>query len=406
MRIPSRISWPSTSVTLVTQLSISRLGRLSRTLEEWTGPVSIALYLTDPEDITVFESFLTASTHDDHPSRFFRDRIVALTIVKPDYSVSESALTERLRYPINKLRNLALSLCPSHYSVVTDADFHPSPNMHDLLVTRGVPLIRRKSTSQLASSASASTPATETGALARTAVVISAFILTSSNSATNYSFPRSTAELDSMLSSHPPLLSLTDPNAGHGPSLPSLLFASPLSRNPLLTPYPPARWSYETCYEPQWEPYYLLHNPSHPTYDERFTDQGGDKQAHAGLLNSLGFRFEVVRDVWFVHPPKGSGKGEGVEEAWPAERLVEPPGAKSLSGGEREGDEEEDERVQAHFSPAQRDQSRFRYFEDWLPELEGKFGAGFRWPSGCSVATVARGRWFGRPQTGSTIFGV
>ena len=37
---------------------------------------------------------------------------------------------------------------------------------------------------------------------------------------------------------------------------------------------------YEVCFESQWEPYYFVLK-SAPLYDERFTNQGGDKQQHA-----------------------------------------------------------------------------------------------------------------------------
>lgn len=357
------------SVTLVTQFTLSRLKRFERTLREWDGPISVTIYLTDATDIEQLVDYLATNPH------IFDD--LALTIVKPDYSVNEAALVQRLRYPINQLRNLALEIAPTLYVLVTDADFVPSPDMHHLLSTRGVPLI------------TSSTLSTRSPTLLRTAVVISAFVLSTSFTG---AYPTNASELSALLTAHPPLASLTDLNAGHGPSMPSLLFQpSPAhSLPPFTSTSTPATWAYEVCFEPQWEPYYLLHRPSHPLYDERFTDQGGDKQSHTLLLNALGFEFKVLRDVWFMHPPKGPAHESAELEKWPSARLVDP-------GEGRITDP-------AHFSEAQLDKKRFRYFEDFLPELEQRFGWNLRWPRGCSARVVGI-RSFGKSSAGS-IFGM
>lgn len=390
LEVPSIHVWPSDAVTLVTQFSISRLARFERTLREWHGPLSIAIYLTDEADISTLISYLTPTTLE-------RWNKVAVTVVKPDYSISQEALTLRLRYPINRLRNLALSLAPTPYVLVTDADFVPSPHMHSILQTRGVPLIAHSPT----------TLSSQSPTLHRTAIVISAFALTSSFPS-GAAYPSTPSELSSALSSNPPLATLTDPNAGHGPSSPSLLFSlSPVSS--LTSPTDPS-WSFPICYEPQWEPYYLLHRASHPLYDERFTDQGGDKQSHALLLNALGYEFRALRGVWFMHPPKGGsgvggGKTEGetvageedeIDEAWPSARLVDP---------ELEERGEEEDHDPTHFNArAQKDGRRFRYFQDFLPEMEQAWGANVRWPRGCGAGEVANGRSFGRARLGS-VFG-
>ncbi|KAK4699557.1 hypothetical protein P7C70_g6705, partial [Phenoliferia sp. Uapishka_3] len=380
LTIPCLRTWPAEAVTLVTQFSVSRLRRFERITSTWDGPLSITIYLTDAADISTLESHLLSS-----PTALAAYRSLALTIIKPDYSISEAALINRLRYPINKLRNLALNLAPTSYVLVTDADFVPSPRMHSILQTRGVPLIANP------------TLATASPTLRRTAVVISAFVL---SSASNTTYPTTPLALQSALESHPPLISLTDPNAGHGPSLPSLLLTPPFSPHlpSSSNAIPPKHWSYDICYEPQWEPYYLLHRPSHPLYDERFSDQGGDKQSHTLLLNALGYEFKALRDVWFMHPPKGVPPVEGeevVDEEWPSARLVDP--ARLVEDHSLENDPR-------HFSVAQKDQKRFRYFEDYVPEVERLFGRNFRWPRGCEAGVVGV-RSFGRARAG-VVFGM
>lgn len=354
----------------MTQFTLSRLSRFERTLRDWDGPLSVAIYLTDPTDIQALEDYLS----DEENLAAFRS--ISLTIVKPDYTLDENALLNRLRYPINNLRNLALELAPTPYVLVTDADFVPSPNMHTILHSRGVPLIRQ------------GLSIARTPTLRRTAIVVSAFAL-----APNFSspYPSTTSDLKQALFSHPPSAFLTDKNAGHGPSLPSLLvettsslFVSPLN-------WPPPSWSYDVQYEPQWEPYYLLHRSSHPLYDERFTDQGGDKQSHALLLNILGYEFKVLRDVWFMHPPKGLATEAPDLDQWPSARLMDPA-------------QEPHDDNPAHFSSGQRDAKRFRYFQDYLPELERIWGWNLRWPAGCP-ATIVGTRSFGRARA-VTVFGL
>ncbi|GAA6039121.1 hypothetical protein JCM8097_005336 [Rhodosporidiobolus ruineniae] len=388
--VPASQPCSADAVTLVTQFTLSRLDRFERLLHAWDGPVSAAIYLTDESDISKLEQYLGDPTLSPAWSK------VALTLVKPDYSVNEEALLIRLRYPINRLRNLALEASPSPYTLVIDVDFVPSPGMHALLSSRAVPLLHHPSSRN-----------SRSPTLLRTALVIPTFALMP---AFNGSFPSTLSELEALYSASPPLATLTDANAGHGPTRPSRLFSpSPeaLAREPVSSVQP--SWSYEACYEPQWEPYYLLARASHPLYDKRFTDQGGDKQAHAALLNALGFEFRVLRDVWVVHPPKTDLK----EEEWPAARLVraggKPDGSKAdvehlveadaataVAAGEAAGD---------HFNlAAQRDESRFRYFQDFLPELEREWGRNWRWPRGCSARSVGE-QAFGRARA-QTVFGL
>lgn len=344
-------------VTLVTQLSVSRLSRFERMLQAWDGPISAAIYLVDEEDIRTLESHLSSPTLSP------RWRRVALTIVKPNYSITEEALLTRLRYPINRLRNLALALAPSPYTLVVDVDFVPSPKMHDILSSRAIPLINRPSTRN-----------SRSPTLRRTAIVIPTFALSASFTGT---FPTTIEELESLYAATPQLASLTDVNAGHGPTSPSRLFSSP-AQSSSLSAIDPA-WSYEVCYEPQWEPYYLLRRASHPLYDERFTDQGGDKQSHTLLLNALGYEFRVLRDVWVVHPPKIDRK----EEEWPAARLVQRAGKADGGAADVKEMEEAGEDADDHFNlVAQRDESRFRYFQDYLPEIESVWGGNVRYQIG------------------------
>ena len=95
--------------TLVTQLSMDRLHMLVPLLERWSGPASIAVYLTDTE----------AQDFVDH-----WERSTSLTSrCNVGYHV---AYKEGNLYPINALRNLALEQAATDYVFLTDIDFLPS----------------------------------------------------------------------------------------------------------------------------------------------------------------------------------------------------------------------------------------------------------------------------------------
>jgi len=84
-------------------------------------------------------------------------------------------------------------------------------------------------------------------------------------------------------------------------------------------------------------------------YDERFLNQGGDKQEHAVLLNAEGFRFFVVRDHFIYHLDHFSSF------KWPGGEL-------------RSGSLQDVFNIYSHFHP----------------ETEAKFGMGYRNPR-CKV---------------------
>ncbi|GAA5896869.1 hypothetical protein JCM6882_005054 [Rhodosporidiobolus microsporus] len=383
--VPPSIPPPNRSITLVTQFTLSRIARFERMAQAWDGPLSATIYLTDSSDIETLE------THLASPSLPSAWKKVALTLVKPDYSLSEDALLNRLRYPINKLRNLAITAAPSPYLLVVDVDFVPSPGMASILSSRGIPLLTRPSSRN-----------SRSPTLHRTALVIPTFALALTFNGT---FPMSVPDVEALYTATPPQATLTDANAGHGPTQSSLFFSSPpkaFGTEPLDKIQPTS--SYPVCFEPQWEPYYLLARSSHPLYDERFTDQGGDKQSHAALLNALGYEFRVMRDVWVMHPPKRDRS----EEEWPAARLVRAGGKPDGSEADLKHLDEAAERTEDpddHFNlAAQKDEARFRFFQDFLPEMEQAWGSNFRWPGGCGAHKVGE-RTFGRAKAHS-VFGL
>jgi hypothetical protein len=161
------------------------------------------------------------------------------------------------------------------YVLVLDADFLPDPALAPRLA-RALPAAAAATTTTM-----------------RVAWVVACFALADEAAAARP--PRTVTELRAMVrASHVTLFS----HKGHGATRPGALLATPLwaptrtygsgggeeqqegqEDGPLRT--------YEVCFQSQWEPYYVVSRDA-PPYDERFTNQGGDKQQHALLLNTHG----------------------------------------------------------------------------------------------------------------------
>ncbi|EPZ34187.1 hypothetical protein O9G_004064 [Rozella allomycis CSF55] len=135
------------------------------------------------------------------------------------------------------------------------------------------------------------------------------------------------------------LVEVTDPNAGHGPTQYGTFFLEDSSSH------------YEVCYASQWEPYYIV-SINAPLYDERFTDQKGDKQQHALHLNAIGYKYKVLKGHYLLHLEHEKGM------EWPESLVV-------------------------------RDASRERidYFGDYIGELQKRFGWRVRDPK-CAKSMI------------------
>ncbi len=270
---------------------------------------------------------------------------VTWVIYKTDYKD-----LNRLNYPINTLRNLGLTKAVSEYSLVVDADFVPSPSLSINALEVLDKLLKERN---------------------RVALIVPCFRVPE-----NVPFPLNWFNLNDITISklwQSNQLKLTDPNAGHGPI-----------RFHLLSPYSTKSLSYEIPFETQFEPYYILPTFLHPVYNEEFKDQGGDKQSHAILLNALDYSFHVLRQAWLIHLPLSLI----TEKRWPSDRLSSPT-------------------LNQHFSNTQsQNLATYKYFENFLPGLESRFGGSgsVRLPKGMSASGLGRVNSFGRVRPG-VMFG-
>ncbi|KAG1448076.1 hypothetical protein G6F56_009052 [Rhizopus delemar] len=301
-------------VSLISQFSVNRLDTFAQVIETWPGPISITIYLTQPEDLDELIQFFKL------PKNLAAYSTTTITLVKPDYNTDE-----HLAYPINHLRNLAITSSSTEYIFVTDADFMPSSNLYSYLRSRLIPFVIYQSKK-----------------LSATAWVVPCFAIHEAYA--DLPIPNDYNQLRRLVGQG--VAYITDPGAGHGPTLATEVAMV----RPLLLGNPLA---YEACYESQWEPYYVLHR-SAPLYDVRFRNQGGDKQSHALQLNAEGYRFMVLREIFMVHRDHQS------KMSWPA-------------GG---------------FEKSQKAHNNWSYFEGYMREMESVYGSNPRWPRGCSAMAL------------------
>ncbi|XP_013191389.2 xylosyl- and glucuronyltransferase LARGE1 isoform X2 [Amyelois transitella] len=105
-------------VTLVLQLSMDRLQFLERLVKYWEGPLSAAIYLSDCE-VAKFESYIR-NLSDTLSSR----RNIGYHLVFQQ---------DNVHYPVNYLRNVALSNVDTPYVFLMDADFVPMVGLYEHL---------------------------------------------------------------------------------------------------------------------------------------------------------------------------------------------------------------------------------------------------------------------------------
>ncbi|XP_053141500.1 xylosyl- and glucuronyltransferase LARGE2 isoform X2 [Hemicordylus capensis] len=237
----------ATDVTLVAQLSMDRLQMLEAICKHWTGPISLALYMSDAEA----QQFLRyAQASEVLSSR----RNVAYHIV----------YKEGQFYPVNLLRNVALKNAQTPYVFLTDIDFLPMYGLYDYLRTTilQLELPQRKA-----------------------ALIVPAF------ETLHYrlTFPKSKAELLSMLDM--------------GSLYTFRYHVWPQGHAP--TDY--AKWRTATMpYQVEWqshfEPYVVVRRDC-PRYDQRFVGFGWNKVSHIMELDAQEYKLLVLPNAFMIHMP-------------------------------------------------------------------------------------------------------
>ncbi|CAH0397182.1 unnamed protein product [Chilo suppressalis] len=240
-------------VTLVLQLSMDRLQFLERLVKYWEGPLSAAIYLSDCE-VAKLESFIR-----DWSDTLSSRRNIGYHLVFKQDSV---------HYPVNYLRNVALSNVNTPYVFLMDADFVPMAGLYDHLRS-AIPLVNPYAQKKC--------------------LVVAAF----ETQRYRASPPRN----------KPALLARLANAHSAGDVAPFRLREWPKGhRATNYTRWVTATAPYEVEWQSDYEPYLVVHR-SVPKYDTRFSGFGWNKVSHSVELRAQGYRAVVLPDAFVVHTP-------------------------------------------------------------------------------------------------------
>ncbi|GAM18104.1 hypothetical protein SAMD00019534_012790 [Acytostelium subglobosum LB1] len=226
-------------VSIVTQVSIDRLERLSWMADKWRAPISAAVYIKDDSDI---------------------DHIISL--IRSSYAVTQFVdihllYANNTRYPINTLRNLSIKHAETEWVLLMDADFVPPIYLYQNLKVPKTNL---------------------------TAFVVPSF----ASDLERFELPDDKDTLLSMVLENE--IFPTNVNVCskcHAPSNYSRWY----------TETQPYTAKYKWIYEP-----YLVFRPKQvEPFDERLKGYGFDKNSHTFGMAVQGYEFIVLPSSWIVH---------------------------------------------------------------------------------------------------------
>jgi glycosyltransferase-like protein LARGE len=241
-------------ITLVTQLSADRLQMLEQLCQQWPGPISLALYMSDAEAHQFLRYALQSSVLSTRQN-------VAYHIVYKDGQF----------YPVNYLRNVALRQVQTQFVFLVDIDFLPMSDLYDyarrILATESI---------------AATFGVTSTDKLA---LIVPAF----ETQRYKLNFPASKADVLTMLQD-------------------GSLFTFRYHLWPqgqAATNY--SQWKtatepYKVVWQSDFEPFVIVPRTV-PRYDERFVGFGWNKVSHIMELDAVGFTFVVLPEAFIVHQP-------------------------------------------------------------------------------------------------------
>lgn len=232
-------------VTLVAQMSVDRLHMLEPLCEQWAGPLSISLYASDA-DLRALRALVAAS-------HVLRD-----TDKLAIHVVSKSG---RL-YPVNHLRNIALSYVKTPYVYLSDIDFLPMPSLYHY-IREAIRVLGRE----------------------RRALIIPAF----ESLLYRVDFPSNKSQLNSMLEAGK-LFTFRQHiwKQGHTPTN--------------FEHWRKAKKPYRVKWAEDFEPYFVV-NRNVTRYDERFVGFGWNKVSHVMELAAQDYELVVLPEAYMVHMP-------------------------------------------------------------------------------------------------------
>eukprot|EP00045_Choanoeca_perplexa_P006581 m.56577 g.56577 ORF g.56577 m.56577 type:complete len:542 (+) comp13691_c0_seq1:108-1733(+) len=257
---------PASSTALVglaTQLSMDRLQMLTMLRTQWSGPLNVAVFLPEPQANAGWRTKFVTKHLNALPSKH------GITHATLAFPASKAAAQV---YPINALRNLALSQVASDWILYLDADFVPSS---------GLSAVVQQALLHLPSDIDAT----------RVAFVVPAFESRASDRA-SADLPASKTHLEALVRSRAVAqFRRRESPLSHAATDYHKYFqaSAPL---------------YEVTYQDKFEPYVVVKRHAQMAlYPEAFTGYGLNKIAYTMTLAAQGYRFFVLTQAWCLHLP-------------------------------------------------------------------------------------------------------
>ncbi|CAH1783095.1 unnamed protein product [Owenia fusiformis] len=252
-------------VTLVTQLSMDRLNIAAEILQNWDGPISLAIYVP------------AGDSNNQWKEQYVHKKLQGIKIGPHcDVTVMYGIHPDE-RYPINMLRNAAVRSVRTEYMFLVDADFLPSPNFQEIFDMTLKANFKKRSHESFD----------------KTAFVVPAFEYMEDPEPTD-PLAHSKAELLEIVLNEQSNIEVFR------------ILESPDAHKP--TDY--QRWYTNSKiyriknYQDKYEPYVVLRkNDKVPLYDERFDAYGMNKVSFIMELKAAGYEFLVLPDSWAIHLP-------------------------------------------------------------------------------------------------------
>ncbi|XP_051157998.1 xylosyl- and glucuronyltransferase LARGE2s-like [Leptopilina boulardi] len=263
-------------VVLVTQCSANRMSFLEEISKNWPGSISVALYFTDNE-VQSFVKFVQNS------ESLRKRKNIAYHIV---YKEGEF-------YPVNYLRNVAMSHISTPFAFQMDIDFIP----HIGLLKSFTKYIEKYNITRSS----------------MIAIVVPAF----ETQRYRFTFPKNKKKL------------ILDLNKG-------LIYTFRYhvwSQGHAATNYSfwkKASTPYEVSWQPDYEPYIVVPS-SAPKYDIRFIGFGWNKVSYITHLTAIGYKYLVLPDTFIIHRPHAPSEDIAKFRTSHIYRRIEIISAKAIS---------------------------------------------------------------------------
>ena len=243
---------PSTSiapydVTLITQLSCDRIKTFQKLLRNWQGPVSVAIYCNKGDAEKLLQE------------KFWSHKQYHKLTINMVYEVSRNDVQY---YPVNYLRNIAVSSSQTEYIFFCDVDFIPSYGLHNYLVKAASAFLKAPSVKR--------------------ALVVAAF----EEIRVLRRFPGTKKQLQLLFETK--VVSRFHARfSGHKPTNYTEYFAQ--------------SFPYRVNWKLDYEPYLVVRKSSVPRYDESFVGYGFNKIIQIAELNAMKFEFIVLPQEFLIH---------------------------------------------------------------------------------------------------------